>query len=126
MNFKKYKHLFNIHLFAATAVAAAFHFSIILSSLFLWEAPPYPDRQEQEFKKIEMSVSYHNTSKYLSDEELQKILDAEEEYEKSLTDADRARQREVDEINRHLYGNSNVISPPAPRNSGFPESQNKE
>ena len=95
--------------------------SIILSSLFLWEAPPHPDRQEQEFKKIEMSVSYHNTSKYLSDKELQKILDAEEEYEKNLTDADRARQREIDEISRYLYGDNNVISPPAPRNPGFPE-----
>ena len=97
MNFKKYKHLFNIHLFASTAAAALLHFSVILASLFLWEAPALPERSAQEFKNVE--ISHVATLRYLSNEEVQKILDEEAKALKNLSTTARQRIQEANEKN---------------------------
>jgi|15BtaG_2_1085339.scaffolds.fasta_scaffold00709_2 hypothetical protein len=54
MNLKKYKHLFNIHLAASTAVSALFHFAFILAALFLWTELPNLERDQPIFKELQV------------------------------------------------------------------------
>jgi len=87
MNLKKYKHLFNIHLAASTAVSALFHFAFILAALFLWTELPNLERDQPIFKELQVHFK-DAPSQYLEQHEIDEILRKEEAWN-NLSDEDK-------------------------------------